>query len=327
MNKDYKVYKGKHLNMNAIIMENEKIKLSLLPELGFKMASMIYKDKNKELFFQPTEKQYKKPSYGDAFASYDTSGCDEMLPTIDPCIYKNVQCKDILLPDHGEVWSRAWDVAISNNQIRGCIQLQSIPLIFEKSVQFEGNHIIKMDYVLTNREDTEIPFIWALHGLHVFDEDTAMLLPPEVKQIINVHANEKLGNVENVHTFPLAKNMDGDIWDLRNLKDYQDRKSYKYYILNEIQNGQVGFYYRKEEIACLIQFDPVQIPYVGIWVNKGGFKGEYNCALEPTNGFYDDVSTAQKNKKVQYIKGKETLKWTIYLKVGNTEEVDIKMFV
>lgn len=312
--------------MDAIIMENESIKLSILPELGFKMASMVYKKKHKELFFQPTAKKYKRAQYGASFAAYDTSGCDEMLPTIDSCIYRNEGSEDILLPDHGEVWSRPWNVDMAKDKVRGYIQLQSLPLTFEKILQFEGKHSIRMDYAVTNQQDMDIALIWALHGLHVFDENTRILLPSEVNQVINVHENEKLGHVEKLHAFPFTKDMAGVTWDLRKLKDYEDGKSYKYYIANQIKNGQIGLHYGKEDIVCLIQFDPVEIPYVGIWVNKGGFKGEYNCALEPTNGFYDDVDTAKKNKKVQYIKGKEKLHWTIHLKVGNAEEMDMEGF-
>ncbi len=103
------IKEGKHLNMDAIIMKNKYLEIRLLPKLGFKMASFKYIPKDKELLFQPTKGGlYDIPFYGAIFEEYDTSGLDEMIPTIDKCNYRGGNT----LPDHGEVWSVPWDVKL-----------------------------------------------------------------------------------------------------------------------------------------------------------------------------------------------------------------------
>jgi hypothetical protein len=50
---------------------------------------------------------------------------------------------------------------------------------------------------------------------------------------------------------------------------------------------------------------------LGIWVTEGGFRGDYNCALEPTNGYYDNIDTARKEGRLFKLKPKERLNFII----------------
>ena len=78
-----KIRKGNYLRRRAVIMDNGTLSLVLLPAFGFKMASLFYKPTGFESLFQPATRSYKKPTPGTCFEKYDTSGCDDLLPTID----------------------------------------------------------------------------------------------------------------------------------------------------------------------------------------------------------------------------------------------------
>lgn len=287
-----------HLNMNSIVMESDKLKLSILPDIGFKVASIIYKPKNKEFLFQPTKGKYETPIYGDAFEKYDTSGMDEMLPTIDKCIYPEGEFEGDELPDHGDLWSLPWDVTIVDNKVMGSINLRSLALKFQKIVTLENPTTIRMDYRVKNLSDLEVHYLWALHGLNVFNENTEFLFSEEMKDVINVADNEDLS-----------------LMDLKFLKNYGDKKSYKYYFTNEIKNGTVGLDYTDDKVKYIINYDPEVNPYLGVWITKGGFKGEYNCALEPSNGFYDNLNKAYYNGKLPILCPLEEREWTIYIEI------------
>ncbi len=70
-----------------------------------------------------------------------------------------------------------------------------------------------------------------------------------------------------------------------------------------------------DRIRYLIQYDPLVHPYLGVWITKGGFKGEYNCALEPSNGFYDSLALAYENKKIPLLKARGEDQWTIFIQI------------
>ena len=292
------IKKDTYLNMNSITLESETLKLSILPDIGFKIASIFYKPKNKEFLFQPTLGRYEIPVYGDAFEKYDTSGMDEMLPTIDLCKYPVGEFKSVELPDHGDLWSVPWEVSIVRDKIIGNISLKSLPLKFEKALSFENMNTIKMDYKIKNCSNESIYYLWALHGLNVFNDNTQFIFSEEMKDVLNV-----------------ANDQDLSLIDLPRLNNYEDKKEHKYYFTNEIKNGSVGLDYKDEKIKYMIYFDPNINPYLGIWITKGGFKGEYNCALEPSNGFYDNLSDAYYNNKVPFLGPLEEREWTVYIEI------------
>lgn len=59
-----------------------------------------------------------------------------------------------------------------------------------------------------------------------------------------------------------------------------------------------GFYYPSHGICCMLHYDIRKLPYLGVWVTAGGFGGDHNCALEPSNGFYDGIGKAGENGRL-----------------------------
>ncbi len=103
--------------------------------------------------------------------------------------------------------------------------------------------------------------------------------------------------------------------DIKYLKNYRDKEAYKFYFEGDLEKGQVGLDYTKDRVQYLIKYQTKINPYLGVWITKGGFKGEYNCALEPSNGFYDSVSLAYENQKLPLVQGQEEHKWTVFIEI------------
>lgn len=286
-----KIYKDVHLNMDAYIIENDKLRIKILEEFGGKIASIYHKDSDLELLFQPTKGKYKKPKLKEPFENYDTSGIDEMLPTIDSCFYPNSYRK---LNDHGDIWAQKWDYEIDGDSLITKVRCDSIKLDFIRKISLEDEDIV-LDYKLINPTDQDLYYLWAFHGLFNFDESTELEFPFE-KEIINVVDKE-----------------DYD-FDFKKLSEYPDGKSFKFYFDGEIPKGEASFIRKDKNIKVDYKFDTDINKYLGVWITKGGFKGEYNLAIEPTSGFYDSLEKAFKNDRVSKIDSKDKLEW--YLKIS-----------
>ena len=72
-------YKG----LNAYQIENEFLSLLILPQYGCKLASLYKKDTGREFLFQSPREKLTPPPYAAAFSAYDSSGFDEVFPSID----------------------------------------------------------------------------------------------------------------------------------------------------------------------------------------------------------------------------------------------------
>lgn len=287
-----KIEKFKHLNKNTIKIENQFLEVHVLEDFGAKIASIIYKEKDFQLLFQPSMGKYEKPELGDSFEEYDTSGIDEMLPTIDRSYYPNT---DIELFDHGNIWTEKWDYEIEDGALISHIKEPVLGLDFSRRIELDGNKI-KLFYSLENKTDKDLFYLWAFHGLFNFGEDTEIELPK--------------GSIVNV-----MKDKEYD-FDIRKLGEYPDQGSYKFYLADEVEEGVAKIIHKKENIEIIYKFDTEINKYLGIWVTKGGFKGEYNLAIEPSSGYYDSLEKAYKNKKISKIERGQRLTWNLELEVN-----------
>ena len=63
----------------------------------------------------------------------------------------------------------------------------------------------------------------------------------------------------------------------------------------------------------MLEYDAEKLPYLGVWITAGGFQGDYNCALEPTNGFYDSISKAAGNGKLPVLGAGESMEFDLHI--------------
>ena len=68
-------------------LENEKLSVVILPQLGGKIASFYHKDAAFELAAENTLRGYRLPSGpAPSFEDFDASGLDDAFPNIDACV-------------------------------------------------------------------------------------------------------------------------------------------------------------------------------------------------------------------------------------------------
>src|SRR6266704_2926353 len=91
---------------DAIVVDNGSLRLTVVPELGDKIVSLIRNASGHEYLLQPAdpERAYRPRSFGDKFEDYEQWGFDECLPTVAECLYPEEPFLAYELPDHGDVW-------------------------------------------------------------------------------------------------------------------------------------------------------------------------------------------------------------------------------
>lgn len=278
--------------MEAYILENEFLIVKVLKEFGGKIGSIYNKKLDYEVLFQPEKKSYEIPILSDSFSKYDTSGVDEMLPTIDECFYPNSYRK---LNDHGDIWAQKWKFKEGDEGLECSVRCDSIKLDLKRKIKLEGESIL-LDYELYNPTEQELFYLWAFHPLMNFDGSSEL----------EFSTNSEIVNV-----------MDENKYDFNYLKlgEYPDDGEYKFYFKEPLEEGFARIIHKEKNVVVEFNFDIEINKYLGVWVTTGGFKGESNFAIEPASGFYDSLERAYKNEKVSKIDSKETRKWQLKLEV------------
>ena len=281
-----------------IVLETDTVRAVVLPELGAKIGSFVWKQNNFEVLAQPAKLPYRKAHYGADFSAYDTSGLDDCLPTIDSCTLPDSGQR---LPDHGEVWAREWtvktvDTADSCPSACLSVDLQSVPLHFEKEISLKDS-TLHLKYTLTNEGEQSQPWLWALHDLTRWEEDLWLELPHSAEDMENVQEEEPA------------------VFDKTRASQYPNNSTFKWYYPYPVRKGQVSVHYPSQGMKYTISYDETFLPYLGLWVTTGGFKGEKNFALEPCNGYYDSLCRAVENNTAMYLEAKQTVRWEVFLKL------------
>lgn len=284
-------------------IENNILKIVCNPNFGGRITSFFCKEKNFELAAQPDKNlELESPLRGD-FAPY-AFGMDDAFPNID-AEQINWKGKNYAYPDHGEIWSAEFEVTDqTRNSVSLCWKSPELGYQYEKKMYLNAN-ALNIHYLIVNVGDRELPCFWTWHGLMRYEENMEVILPKGVTHWRNVLSGSVLGEAGKI--YPL----ENDVYDFERVPEAASRSMIKFYAEGEMVDGRCGVRYPSQNVVCTIEYDVKVLPYFGFWVTAGGFQGDYNCALEPSNGFYDRISLARNNGKLPVLAVGENMEFEI----------------
>ncbi|MBQ6373351.1 MAG: DUF5107 domain-containing protein [Clostridia bacterium] len=292
----------------AFRMESEVLSVTALPDFGGKLASIRYLPRDFEFLFQNPNARFRPATPGDDFSRFEACGFDDAFPTVDACeVMIGSQVR--IYPDHGEIWSSRFEAHTEGDAL---VQSFKSPLFgydYEKRFSVDGDRL-RCAYRIHNPNDTAMPAIWTCHCLARAEDDMEVLMPRDTLRAINAFSGEWLGEKDASLSYPLALGPHGPV-DLRRMPP---SGMLKFYVDGPLTEGCCGYRYNQSGVRVTIGFDPEKLPYLGFWATSGGFRGDHNCALEPSNGFYDNIPNSQANGACPVLEPGET--WLFDLEFG-----------
>jgi hypothetical protein len=299
-----RVYKGTYKGYFSVTIESEIVRVEMLPELGGKLVSIIYKPTGKEWLLDSGERTLKQPEYGSTFTDWDMSGWDECFPTIITCLSGTEQA--INLPDHGELWSLPWEYTLEESAVVCSVRSPQLPYKFIRRISFQSAKKVHMEYRVENEGGFGIPFLWVPHPQFAVDEPTRILLPPTATEMLCVYG----GN-----TLQAGVKYDWDSVSL--LTSKVTGNGLKFYYSGKINDGWSGMFGLESDSFLIVSVPVDKVPYIGIWMDTGMFNDRVTCALEPSIGYYDSLETALSNGTSQKILPKSSFEWHLDITLGN----------
>ncbi len=304
-----KILKGSYKDKNAVILENEELRLTLVPESGGKMASLVYQPDDKELLWQNPEEKFQAVEYGQSFAEGEAAGFDDMFPNINECFYPDNPWKGTALPDHGEVWSLPWESRIRKD----CVELEvsgiRLPYRLKKTLSLRDS-MVRIAYRLENPTPFPMTFVYATHPLFNVDQGDFLRIPAGMNRVVNAVPSKMLPAYGKEYAYPETLAGGEALIDLSTVNPKND--SYlKYYFSDANPEGWCSL--RREKAGLEIRMDYSQevLPFLGIWINEGGWGDQYNLALEPASAPMDDPVAARSWGHESFIDVNSVLEWQI----------------
>jgi galactose mutarotase-like enzyme len=295
----------------ALALESELRRVVMVPDLGGKIVSIFDKAHDHE-WLVPPMREVKQVQFGATFVEQDMAGWDEMLPTITACTVDGFS-----YPDHGEVWSIPWTVEQVAGKLILSVDGVARPYHFTRAATLVTADELELHYRLKNTGDKPMPYLYAAHPQFAATPSTRILLPEDVTQVVNVIEDDpSFGPAGKMHAWPEGAMQNGASMHLNRVRSADLHACRKFYIYPKQHITWAVL--AQDDLGCELRmsWSPVDLPYMGLWIDEGTWNNVPVAAPEPSNGYYDSLERAIANHQVMTLQPGEGKSWKIRVNLG-----------
>ena len=296
-----------YLGYEAITLENEMLRATLLPGKGSDVIEFLYKPLDVDFMWasrpglQPAG-AVKAASPGSAFLDFYPGGWQEILPNFgEPCEYRGCT-----LGLHDEVSLLPWNVTVVEDHLEVVSVLLEVhclrtPFQVRKTLTLRSGSELLIEEELTNDSNEVMDCTWGHHpaiGAPFLDEKCRIVLPPcRVKtQQEYVSPNSRLEKGQDCE-WPMVAARNGGIVDLSRVPPMGARSHDMAYLYG-LKQGWYVVFHDGRKVGFSLSWDANTFKYLWFWQVYGGWHGypwygtSYNIGLEPCTSYPSTLTGA-----------------------------------
>jgi hypothetical protein len=259
---------------------------------GGKLVSLRSGEGGREWLGQPVGSGFPAVSHGDTFESAEMCGWDEMAPTI---VATRLGHRD--LPDHGEVWSVPWAGGIDEDMLRQSVCGRQLPFELRRSISGLPPNGVRIDYEVTALGIDPVWLLWAAHPQFAARPGDVIRLDAAVEECVVSHGPSTPSPLTGPAFAQLAPGA--------------YRKRWLRLSGQEARVGIAGSYGGDVELAWSVP----ELPFLGIWEDRAAIAPNPVIALEPSNGWYDDLAAAASTGRCLRLVSGTTERWSLTVRL------------
>jgi len=273
----------------AVRVENRALRIVVLPELGGRIWSIVYKPHDRELLWQNPCIPPERAPLGAAFDDVWCGGWEELFPSGAPGIINGEQ-----YPDHGEVWSLAWDSEIESYEDGARLTLRCHTPISRvevaKTLSLHGDDaLLEVKYSLSNLSAAELPFIFALHPAFAVNAACRLDLPPMTVDLDPTYPGTLTGS-RSSFKWPCAERDGGGV-DLRTVFPASSREVFFLYG-HDFAEGWFAITDTNDRISWGLAFSREFLRSCWIFATYGGWRDYHTLLVEPATAYPQQIEQA-----------------------------------
>lgn len=263
----------------AIVLENERLRVTVLPEHGAKVWEFSSKRAGRDLLFHHPRFEVRQPVFGANVDDWWTGGIDEAAPTGHPCVVDGEQ-----LPVLGEFWSQAWQYELEDRgpgTARVHLWAEGIitPLRLDRWLELRpGEPVLRGRHRISNVGYLPTDFIWGIHPGFAVRPGARIQAPAAVGVFWDGHPSlgASPGLAYRWPEFPLG---DGRVID-NSVARPPDPPTWDFHFLSDLTEGWLAVTDPVLRSGMALAFDPEVFTTIWLWGVYGGWRGIYAVAFE-----------------------------------------------
>jgi hypothetical protein len=275
------VDQGNH-GLRAVHLENEFLRVVILPEAGAKIWQITYKPLGADLLWNNAK---VAPAHLPMDSLYDdnwSGGWDELFPNDEVAVIAGRA-----YPDHGELWTGEWKAEPFSNSQEAGVHLSFLTPVssvyVEKTITLRaGSARLWFQHKFTNRGTAPFPFLWKLHPAFAVTPQHRIDFPA-MQVVLDPAFYGTLEGSPAQFAWPHTRIGERAV-DLRQVPPASERQLYFIYG-TEMEAGWCAITNTANRLACGLRFDPEVLSCAWLFATYGGWR-DYNVAvLEPCTGY------------------------------------------
>jgi len=298
--------------MNTICLENNNLRVVMLPEAGARIWQIVYKPFDAELLWNNPN---VVPAKHGVYASYDevwSGGWDELFP--------NDEAGTLLgnaLPDHGELWTGSWQAEPFQSEDEVGVHLRLVTpisnFLAEKTVRLRAERCtLEIDYRLTNQGRETFPFLWKLHPAFAVSSSHRIDFPP-MAVLLEPDFPGTLVEAPPIFQWPYAP-LGDKVLDMRQVPDVTSHALHFFYGTG-LASGWCGVTNKDTRLGCALRFDPEVFSSCWLFASHGGWKDLNVAVLEPATGYPFQIQSLIDRGRARHLAPGESLATTVLFSV------------
>jgi hypothetical protein len=282
----------------AVVLENDRIRMTVLPGHGAKVVEFISKRSDRDLLFHHPRFDVRPPVFGANVDDWWTGGIDEVAPTGHPCTVAGEQ-----LPFLGEFWSQAWAVqVVEEGPDIAAVELTAsgiiTPLRIDRRMELRrGEPLVRSRHRLSNVGVEPFSFMWGIHPGLAIRPGARIQVPASGGTFAEGHPNLGVTPGAGFSWPRLALPGKGSL-DL-STAPARDEPTWLLAYLDGLTAGWLAVTDPATRSGFAMSFDPVVLRNVWLWGVYGGWRGIYALALEAWTSFparLDEAIAARRHR-------------------------------
>lgn len=226
------------------------------------------------------------------FVDTALGGWDEIAPSVDACVVDTAD-GPWRVGDHGELWSRPWTGDASAHEVGAS------RFLLHRSIAATDTGL-RLDYRVTPTGPHRLPFLWTAHPQFRVHPGTRLVLPgPVPVRRVQPGPPRRQTWPDTVDPVAVTEPGTGAKWWVD-----PTAAAVGWAALLDADRGWLR-----------LRWDTVDLPYFGVWVDRGCYADGEVIALEPSTGWYDRLDRAMATGRVWTL-DRTPRSWTVHVDVG-----------
>ncbi len=273
-------HQHERFGFQALVLENDLLRIELLPELGGKIWSIVYKPRDRELLWHHPELEPRQSQPGDSFDDAFAGGWDELFPNDAP-----VTIDGVVYPDHGELWTAncTWELlrsSASERRLKLTARGTTTGATIERQLTLRDNEAA-FTIAYEVHSERVLQAHWKMHPAFRLGPHARVEIPAQ-RVLLDPEFAGDLAEFDS--NWPFVRGTNGEPIDLRELPHPETRAT-RFFYATELTEGWAALTDLDEDLSIRLDFDSAVFPTVTLFGSYGGWRNLHTTILEPCTGY------------------------------------------